>query len=484
MSCHVHVTNAFRNLTHIFSFAHSKMNRPENVLYNFDQNATTTTANSNDNIEGDFAGTTEKLALAMTNPMNLPPNNLPATDAQSDIIRRPSSKSVSHATATPTTATNQNDLPMPKRNLSSYNLFFQVERENIIKGEEGMNYTHENIARVALRHYQQGKTQLPRRKHRKTHGKISFAELARSVANRWKQLDPSIKEMFIYRTNIEKARYQAEIAEWADRKLRSKPPSPKRESQTEPFTLVDIFRPNVKVSSSGGVDGMNRLSGQSDAMLQPEYIMPHRVFPPTTSSQFEQSQQPATHGIADRSAMSDVNNATFTDAYSQFSPGMGMVDPNSIYDFSHRYRSTSANDFAAQMHQYPQLTLQPVPTTIAMTLQQQFDIMNERNGLSDHHAQSSAQGYPASFSMRSPSTMQEQMSTQWGEGFVSMPNESYMSNEDFQRSIQYQPTFGTLSNPSAGGTHMTGQGPMRHEAKADDNETIDLQSLFNRFDAN
>ena len=463
------------------------MNRPENVFYNFDQHAATA-PNANDNTEGDFVGTPEKLALAMNNPMNMPPNNLPATDTQSDAMRRPLSKTISHeATTTPiaTSSTNQNDLPMPKRNLSSYNLFFQVERENIIKGEEGMNYTHENIARVALRHYQQGKVQLPRRKHRKTHGKISFAELARSVANRWKQIDPSIKEMFIQRTNIEKARYQAEIAEWADRKLRSKPPSPKRESQPEPITLVDIFRPNVKVTSSDGGDGMNRASGQGDATLPPEYIMPHRVFPPYPS-QVEPSEQPTSYGNANsRNATSDFNNAVYTDMNSQFSPGMGLVHANSIYDFSQQFRSASVNDFTAQMQQYPQLNLQPAPTTMAMTLQQQFDNMNERNGLSDHHAQSSAQGYPMSFSMRSPSTMQEQMSSQWGEGFVSMPNESYMSNEAFQRSIQYQPTFGILSNLSVGGTHMTGQGQMRHEAsKVDDNETLDLQSLFNRFDAN
>ena len=459
------------------------MNRPENVFYNFDQNAATAPT-SNDSTEGDVVGTAEKFAFTMTNPVNAPPNNLPAANDRSEIIMgdttisRPltTGKSINHPT------TNQNDLPMPKRNLSSYNLFFQVERENIIKGEEGMNYTHENIARVALRHYQQGKMALPRRKHRKTHGKISFAELARSVANRWKQLDSSIKEMFIYRTNIEKARYQAEIAEWADRKLRSKPPSPKREPQPEPFTLVDIFRPNTKVTTNDGADGMNRSAGRNDAMLQPEYIMPHRVFPPTTTSNIEQSQ--LTAHVDSSATTPDLNNTMYADMYSHFSPGMGMTDASSMYDFTQRYRPTSANDFAVQMQQYPQLNLQPLPTTIAMTLQQQLDMMTERHGLSDHQAQPSVQAYPTSFSMRSPSTIQEQLSTQWGEGFVSMPNESYTSSEAFQRNIQYQPAFGTMSNPPFGGIQTTGQGQMRPEGKSDDSETLDLQSLFNRFDAN
>lgn len=458
------------------------MNRPENVFYTFDQRAATA---PNENAEGAFAGTTEKLAVAMTNPINIPSNNVPAASTHASImddtaIRRSPSKFTSHNA---TTAASHNDLPMPKRNLSSYNLFFQVERENIIKGEEGMNYTHENIARVALRHYQQGKMELPRRKHRKTHGKISFAELARSVANRWKQLDPSIKDMFIHRTNIEKARYQAEIAEWADRKLRSKPPSPKREPQTDSFTLVDIFRPNVKATANDGVDGANRASGQSDAMIQPEYIMPHRVFPPSTASHLDHSQ-PTTHGIVE-SITSELNNTRYADMYSQFSPGVGLVDPNNFYDFTQRYRSTtSANEYGSQMQQYPQLNLQPLPTTIAMTLQQQFDMMTDRQGLGAPPSQPSVQGYPTSFSMRSPSTIQEQISSPWGEGFISMPNDNYTSNGAFQRSMQHQSAFGTLSNQSEGVMQVTGLGQMRDETKADDNETIDLQSLFNRFDSN
>ena len=452
------------------------MNRPENDFYNFDHNAAIA-PNFNNNRERDLVGTAEKLTPEMSNSTNIPPNNLPGMDSHSAIIGRPSSKSKTYAT-TPTT-TSQNDVPMPKRNLSSYNLFFQVERENIIEGEEGMNYTHENIARVALRHYQQGKIQLPRRKHRKTHGKISFAELARTVANKWKQLDPSIKEMFIHRTSIEKARYQAEITEWADKRLRSKPHSATRESQQERLTFVDMLRPKVTVTNNDGVDGLNRSSNQIDE--QPEYyIMPHRVFPPISTSQVEQSQQPTAHGIVDRSATSEFNNTMYT--YSQFSPG--IADPNSIYDFTHRYQSASAHDFTAQMQQYPQFSLHSVPSTIAMTLQQQIDILTERNGLSDHQAQSSAQGYPNSISMLSPSAIQEEMSTHWREGFVSMPNEIYTASEASQRSIQYQPTFGTWSNLSLEGTRTTGLGPVRQEAKADDNETIDLQSLFNKYDAN
>lgn len=93
--------------------------------------------------------------------------------------------------------------------------------------------------------------------------------------------------------------------------------------------------------------------------------------------------------------------------------------------------------------------------------------------------------------MRSPSTIQEQFSAQRGDGYAFMPTENYTPNEGFQQNSQYQQAQQNSQHQQAlvtltnrGGMQMTGQVPMRHEAKLDDNETLDLQSLFNRFDAN
>lgn len=93
---------------------------------------------------------------------------------------------------------------MPRRPLSAYNLFFSEERERILKEidgkddegkeedtkEESPSPKPKALMRPLI------PSQKKRRPHRKTHGKISFQELARMVGERWKSLSEERREYY------------------------------------------------------------------------------------------------------------------------------------------------------------------------------------------------------------------------------------------------------------------------------------------------
>lgn len=108
-----------------------------------------------------------------------------------------------------------NESTKPRRPLSAYNLFFQLERQRLIAGvPPDAPFTAEDVERVAIERREQDANGKPKRKHRKSHGKISFAELARKIANKWKTLNPDLKDLLRERAAIEKARYLRELEAW------------------------------------------------------------------------------------------------------------------------------------------------------------------------------------------------------------------------------------------------------------------------------
>lgn len=101
-------------------------------------------------------------------------------------------------------------LTKPKRPLSAYNIFFKHEREKLVSNEPAE--TNEPITLESLKVDPKRKTK--KRRHRKSHGKIGFADLARTIAEKWKNLDAESRKVFEACAAKEKERYQKEITEW------------------------------------------------------------------------------------------------------------------------------------------------------------------------------------------------------------------------------------------------------------------------------
>eukprot|EP00980_Cylindrotheca_fusiformis_P011434 scaffold2649_cov137-Cylindrotheca_fusiformis.AAC.9 len=108
----------------------------------------------------------------------------------------------------------------PNRPLSAYNLFFQQERAAMV-GENNKNSADaDNAAAAAAEEENQNESdegeKSKRRVHRKTHGKIGFAEMARSIGAKWKVLPDEDKEVFEKQAAKEKERYAKDLALWKE----------------------------------------------------------------------------------------------------------------------------------------------------------------------------------------------------------------------------------------------------------------------------
>mmetsp|Transcript_13664 Transcript_13664/g.15709 ORF Transcript_13664/g.15709 Transcript_13664/m.15709 type:complete len:581 (-) Transcript_13664:303-2045(-) len=106
----------------------------------------------------------------------------------------------------------------PKRPLSAYNIFFKHTRSRIVEGlpEEGsVGETIQSIEDIVA-------NSTEKKKNRKTHGQISFGDLARKIADQWKMIGKDQKALFVHYASLDMKRYRREVAIWKAKKEQAK----------------------------------------------------------------------------------------------------------------------------------------------------------------------------------------------------------------------------------------------------------------------
>jgi len=169
----------------------------------------------------------------------------------------------------------------PKRPLSAYNLFFQHEREKIITSNPDISL-EETLIKIS-------NTPKPKkRRHRKSHGMIGFADLARTIAEKWKTLDSTDRAIYESRAGEEKQRYRKELEAWS----KARDEKAKEDEKKSPLELARVevvyddhlepFRmngsPEMSMNVAGPKPGLSMDSLSSLLMSTP--AGPHHNSPP------------------------------------------------------------------------------------------------------------------------------------------------------------------------------------------------------------
>lgn len=110
-------------------------------------------------------------------------------------------------------------------------------REQILNGTD-FKATAEDAARMSAQH----KTK-KRREHRKSHGKISFQDLSKMIAQRWKDLAEDQKQVFEEQAMLEKEERQQKMRQWRAHERKTTKSAAKK---TSPVTVHSAAKVALK----------------------------------------------------------------------------------------------------------------------------------------------------------------------------------------------------------------------------------------------
>jgi hypothetical protein len=100
---------------------------------------------------------------------------------------------------------------MPRRPLSAYNIFFKAQRALIIGAKPPNPFDDQRTSRVSSSDGSPTNFERKKRAHRKTHGKISFSQLAKEIGKKWNALAEEGRAIYVAGAAKEKLRYQEEL---------------------------------------------------------------------------------------------------------------------------------------------------------------------------------------------------------------------------------------------------------------------------------
>ena len=87
----------------------------------------------------------------------------------------------------------------------SYSGMLSAAGQTVVQPTEGFRTVQETCKRV----------------HKRTHGKVSFADLARKIGQQWRAMDEVARQPFVLQARVESERYREEVTKYRERKKAS-----------------------------------------------------------------------------------------------------------------------------------------------------------------------------------------------------------------------------------------------------------------------